>query len=213
MATTFTSVIEPYRESSNIANIEEVAVTYNGAVVSDQQARAVRVTLTNGRVDTIVNALDTTKTYRVGNAFDFKGFFGVYSTENGTLVKSYINDGTNIGTLQTKAAVTGTISSFTQELSASNEIIVSLDEAYTDLDNLVGRYIYAENDGVRNASYRILSAELLSDGKVKLGIGDVTTIRKYVDKNDFSKGYVYDLSVGADFTIPLSVSMDYTVTE
>lgn len=204
----FTSVIEPYKGSSNITSIEAIPVTLNGSVVSDNEARAIRVTLSNGRVDTIVNALDTTKTYRVNNEFDFKGFYGVYSSMNGTVVNAYINDGTQLGTLQTKAAVTGTISDFTRDLSVNNEITVVLDEAYADLNNLVGRYIYAENDGVRNASYRIKSAELLADGKVKLGIGDVTTIRKFVDKFDFSKGYVYDLAVGANFTIPLSASMN-----
>jgi hypothetical protein len=127
----FTSVIEPYKGSRYIASIEEAAVTKDGSPVSDMEARAVKVTLVNGRVDYIVSALSNAGTYNIDGKFNFKGIEGVYSEMNGTVVTSYVNDGTVIGDkVYDTGAVTGTVTGFTRELSSQNQLSAALGNAY-----------------------------------------------------------------------------------
>ena len=53
--------------------------------------------------------------------------------------------------------------------------------------DLIGRYIYVENDGVRNAAYQIKGIKLKDGNKVVLDIGDATLIRKWADHRTFPK--------------------------
>ena len=201
---TFTAVIEPYYDDSKILKIEEAGVTFNGAQVDDMEARAVKVTLKNGRIDYIVCALDTAKQYRVADLFDFCGFYGVYSIVNGELSKAYINDGSQIDTYEAESELTGKVIDFTKTLSVENEITVSLDQTDADVSNLAGRYVYIANDRVKNAVYKIVDAEKTDGNNVRLNIGDVTPVRSWTDSYDFSNGFAYDFAAGASLVIPLS---------
>ncbi|MBM0229292.1 hypothetical protein, partial [Micromonospora sp. ATA51] len=71
-------------------------------------------------------------------------------------------------------------------------------------------YIYVDNDGERNASYQIVAAHLDDDTRLVLDIGDATTVRRYRDPADFTKGYVYDVAAGQQVRIPLT--REWTVT-
>src|SRR5690606_24307267 len=77
------------------------------------------------------------------------------------------------------AALVGTLTDFTRELSAKNQLTVELSEEGPKPSTLVGSYVYVENDGERNAVYRIVGAERAggSTAKLVLDIGDVTTVR------------------------------------
>lgn len=205
LSSLFTSVLQPYKNSPFIQSIEKVELRHGNTVVADDSATAIKVVLKNGRTDYIVNSLDSTITYKVDGKFNFKGFFGVYSEINGKQVYGYINDGKLIGSVEGKDCLKGTISDFTRDLSSTNEIIVKMGDEVS-AETLKGRYIYVENDGVRNASYEIKNVSKLADGMYKLDIGDVTLIRKFADQKDFSKGYIYDIANGQTFRIPLSVS-------
>jgi hypothetical protein len=101
----------------------------------------------------------------------------------------------------------------TKNMPSRNAIIVKLDESAAEkldhkvtVETLKGRYVYVQNDGIRNAVYEIKDAESLSDGSCRLDIGDVTLIRKFADLQDFTKGYLYDVDEGRKIRIPLSVS-------
>ncbi len=208
----FTAVIEPYRGESNIASIEALTVMDGASEASDMDVRAVKVTLTNGRVDYIINALDESKEYTVVDGdvtIPFQGFFGVYSkdSEDSETSRYYLNDGTRIAdaTNEGVAAVTGTVTDFTKELAVENTITIQANEAVDPAD-LAGKYIYIENDGTYNAAYRIISASEGGNGSIILDIGDVTPIRGYVDSNDFNQGFVYDITEGKAFQIPLSAN-------
>jgi hypothetical protein len=49
------------------------------------------------------------------------------------------------------------------------------------------------NDGVRNAAYQVAGASFdRRRRRLVLDLADQTTVRSYVDPNDFGKGYVYD---------------------
>lgn len=208
----FASVLEPYKANRYIESISPVTVKANGVVV-ENDVKAMKIVLKNGRTDYIVNALDNTTLYTIDDKIQFKGFFGVYSEKDGNPVYTYVNDGTVIGNLTaSKASITGTVVDFTKEMSKTNEITVKLDDQNT-LPDLTGKYIYVENDKVRNASYKIKGARIQDDGKIVLDIGDITTIRQWADPNDFSKGYIYDMAEGARFSIPLTYESTISLSE
>lgn len=206
----FTSILEPYRGEGNISHIEALPVKdSNGADTDEMQARAVKVTLKNGRVDYIVNAVDPSIDYIAldgKTSVPFRGFFGVFSIENG-VKHYYFND---MAFLADQAnddypALTGTVVDFTQDLQMKNTISVQFDDGSIPLHSLSGSYVYIENDGIQNASYRIETAKEGKAGTVILDIGDVTPIRSYVDEYDFDKGYLYDIEIGKRFRIPLAL--------
>ncbi|MEA4832259.1 MAG: heparinase II/III family protein [Oscillospiraceae bacterium] len=203
----FVSVIEPYAGESKIEKSELVKVKKDSAAVTDNSVKAVKVTFASGRVDYIVYSTDTKSTYRIDGLFDFCGFFAVYSLKD-QKVSLYLNNASVTGTTESEKSCegqyTGTVTGFAKELSESNFINVKFD-GNVDASKLAGRFIYIGNDGTRNASYKIISAEKTEgDGEYSLNIGDITLIRSYKVLTDVTKGYTYDISEGRAFYIPLS---------
>ncbi|MBQ6697849.1 MAG: S-layer homology domain-containing protein, partial [Oscillospiraceae bacterium] len=203
MDTLFTTVLEPYIGQSNIKSLERVKVTKadGSPIRSADTVAAVKVTLESGRVDYVVYSADNKATYRVDDLFDFCGFVGVYTVsddEHKTYLRSYLLDGTKIGeTVMENAAIEGKVKDFTREPEFENfieiELSDSIDASKLDTSALSGKLLDIANDGVRNGDYWIKSATL--DGNtLRLDIGDVTTVRGYVDAFDFSKGYAYDVA-------------------
>ncbi|QNK56303.1 S-layer homology domain-containing protein [Paenibacillus sp. PAMC21692] len=210
LSSTFTSVIQPYKDEQFISAITSVEVKSGSTVVEDMDVRAVKVTLANGRVDYIISALDPDIVYTIDDKLQFKGTFGMYAEQEGQTVYSYVNDGTVIGKIalpeinQTIGSIQGTVIDFTKQLNVHNEIIVDMDVQGFTLSDLVNRTIYVENDGERNAVYTIKGITDMGDGRYALSIDDTTLIRSYVDDNDYGKGFKYDIAENANFRIPLS---------
>ncbi|MBQ9985013.1 MAG: S-layer homology domain-containing protein [Oscillospiraceae bacterium] len=206
--TLFTSVIEPYKGEGYIADAEIVPVVKkDGPAAKFDVAKAIKITLVDGRTDYIVYATNNAVTYNVDEKFDFRGFVGVYS-ENalGENIYSYINDGVLIGETNGDGAYTGSVVSFTDKLSSENEIEVSFEGA-VDTELLSGKYIYIDNEGDQNGVYRIHSAKQVGKN-VTLNIGDVSVIRKYKDNFNLDAGFVYNISKGDKFRIPLPTVYD-----
>ena len=196
----FTTVYEPYKTNRYLESIEPCEVT--GEITGENVVKAVRVEHTSGRVDYVVYATDNTKTYRVADLFDFRGFVGVYSVNaEGEVIYRYVNDGDIIGDATEKpASYSGTVADFQTELSLSNYIDVNMD--CEDVLELAGKCIYVENDGVQNGVYYIENAQSIGDGKVRLDIGTISLIRGHKDKENFVAGYVYNIKEGQTFSIP-----------
>ena len=204
---TFTAVIEPYKDTRYIESIDEVQVTVNGEP-APEGVKAVKVVLRNERTDYIVNSLDTGTVYTVKDgdvSFSFKGFLGVCSVKGGKQIYGYVNDGTMIGnySYDSPAAAEGTVKGFTKDLNVDNELTVEFTNE-ADVNGLPGRYIYIANDGVQNAAYRINGIKSVNGNEATLDLGATTLIRSYVDPSDLSRGYVYNISEGDSFVIPLS---------
>ena len=203
---TFASVIEPYKEERYIESISPVTLKVDGQLVEDNNAKAVKVVLKNGRSDYIIYSLNKDVVYTVDDKFEFNGFFGVYSEMEGKQIAGYVNDGSTIGEKirDSKACLTGKVAGFTKDMSVNNEIIVQMDTDNFNNDELIGRHIYVENDGIRNAVYKIEGVKSRDSSHVVLDIGDATPIRSWVDAQDFSKGFIYDIAEESAFIIPLS---------
>lgn len=208
----FTTVFEPYDTTSFIASQESVPITRVGgsAEGAKDTAKAIKVTLKNGRVDYIVYATNGGVRYKVDNLFEFKGFVGVYMLKDASATEPmylYLNDGTRLGSMAGEAAYTGTIVDFTTGDTLDNSITVTINEECNPYD-LIGEYVYIANDGEENAVYEIESVEILSDGNIKLKTGLISYIRGMVDDQDVSKGYTYNIAKGQTLTIPRTTIMD-----
>jgi len=209
LSTLFVSVIEPYIKESFILSADTVPVTFNGDTVTDDSVKAVKVTFKNGRADYIVYSEEESKTYTIDGKFKFKGFFGVCSIRSGGII-TYTNDAV-IGGEEKITCLHGVVKDFTKELSEENSITVCFDEKVIP-DDIVGRFIYIENDGIINAVYKIIGAKKNGEDYI-LDTGDVTPIRSFKKASEPSEGYIYDIEEGRRFYIRLSETSRYTGSE
>ncbi len=214
--TLFTSVIEPYEDNSKICNIKRVDVIRRdgGSIPKGEPVVAVKVELVNGRTDYIVYASNNSVAYTItdpenGVSFDFCGFVGVYTVNNEDVtdvIRTYIQDGTQIGEATREyAALTGEVVNFTDKLNEEdgepvldNFLEVTVNEAI-EPENLVGKMIIINNDGVLNGAYMIESAEKKGNN-ILLGTGDVNFIRN-LDENE---QIVWNIEKGQSYRIPMS---------
>ncbi|MEN6314396.1 MAG: hypothetical protein ABFD25_09140, partial [Clostridiaceae bacterium] len=152
-------------------------------------------------------ALDNTVIYNIDGKFNFCGIMGVYSEMNGTVVTSYVNDGTLIGEqLYDTGSVSGTVTGFTKELSGQNRISVVLDNTI-DAGSLAGKCIYVENDGVENGVYLIKGIVSAEGNNITFDLGTTSLIRSYADNGNLEGGFIYNIAEGSRFRIPLGNMM------
>lgn len=208
----FASVIQPYVGTPFIDEIEKVSVTYNGQIVSDEEAVAIKVVI-GERTDWIIQAMDRNKLYVVDDRIAFQGYFGTYIEQSGKEAQAYLNDGVTLGytdnplIAKVTDRVEGTIVDFTRILTDDNQITIQTTAQSTSehmLEQWIGRYIHVANQSGRNAVYEIKSVDSIGTGQYILHLGNSTLIHRYVDDHDFSKGFVYDIAPGDVFYIPLS---------
>ncbi|MBP3634188.1 MAG: Ig-like domain-containing protein, partial [Oscillospiraceae bacterium] len=211
--TMFTSVIEPYRGQSQLASSRLVQVSLlEGSESRTDKAVAIKVTRTDGQEDFIIYATNPDCLYAVCDTdgtekFRFRGFVGVCTYENGRLTYAYGNEATQVADVieNDLPAITGTVAEFTTDLAGRYELMVDLDQMVNQQD-LVGKYIYVNNDGEENGAYRIYGAEVV-DTMAVLDLNTQSLIRSYADAENMAAGYAYNIAPGQTFTIPLSVSV------
>ncbi len=211
--TLFSTVFEPYKDDRYIEKISSVSAVCSESgesAGSDKGISALKIVHKNNRTDYIVYSEKNSVEYIIDGKFRFKGFVCVVMY-NDPLEKEpsyiYLNDGTAVADIREKvAAYTGTVSDFTKELSLENKIVVEVNEEITDetLSEMKDRTVFVENDGSDNGAYTILNAYRRGDNKIDLDIGNVSVIRSYIDDDDLDRGFVYNISEGQSFTIPMS---------
>ncbi len=220
--TTFTTVFEPYEAGEKyISSIKKLPMLRDESSrpgLNDSYA-AVRIEHTSGRVDYVMYSTNTEALYTVTDGdtqISFRGFAGVMTLENGNVAYRYLNDGDMLelsgnpiaDTIPT--AYTGTVESFTTDYVFDNFITYTpASGEIVDTDLIKGKYVYIENDGVKNSIYEILDADPDGDN-IKLSLGNTTLIRSFVDAYDPDAGYVYNIAKGQSLRIPLSEVVDYS---
>ncbi len=218
LASQFVTVIEPYVGNPLVSGVTSVAVTSDEGTWAPHEIAAVKVELSNGRVDYIVSSLRPELTLRVDDLFTFRGSFGVLAVRDGAAEfvfshgSTLLNPGAiapgSVADLTAPApALTGTVASFTQGLSSRNLLTLTLPEQPPagTVDGLPGQYVYVANDGVRNAVYLIHAARAVDDVTVELDLGETTLTRSYLDDNNPAAGFRYDVAVGAVARIPTTL--------
>ncbi|MGW5363386.1 heparinase II/III domain-containing protein [Actinopolymorpha pittospori] len=145
----FVSLVEPYVDNQVVRSVSTVPVRAIDGTIAPHEAAAVRVELTNGRVDLIVNSLRTDVMLKVDldnrKELRFRGSFGLYSTRGGKPEYAWTHGASFLGPLpqmQGPAAATGTLRDFTRDLSVSNQLTVKLDAEVPATMKLDGSYAY-----------------------------------------------------------------------
>ncbi|MFW6600072.1 heparinase II/III domain-containing protein [Propionibacteriaceae bacterium Y2011] len=214
LSSRFCSIIQPYNGSPFIRAASQVAVEATEGTLEPGDAVAVKVELVDGRVDYLVFNARPEVQVKVDNTFLFRGAFAMFRHRDRAALHGVTVEGTQLVPLATpgsrvvqalsaaSGAVTGTVADFSRELTDDNHVVLELSTSVADVAALVGNYVFVESDGVRNATYLITSAEL-SGTRLDLGVRG-TTIRRWVDAEDQSLGYVYDVAVGRTARIPIT---------
>ncbi|MBQ9967863.1 MAG: Ig-like domain-containing protein, partial [Oscillospiraceae bacterium] len=211
----FTTIIEPYKFDPLIASSELVEVELmEGTEGLTDRAVAVKATLVGGRVDYIIYATNPDCTYKIDDRITFRGFTGVFSYEGDTLVYAWGNEASHLEDRDLGAvaedvlpAVTGKVVDFTKGLAEEYFMTLSMDVPVAE-EAFEGKYVYVDNNNVeKNGAYRIHGAKVEGD-LVTLNLAHQDLIRKLADGSDLSKGYIYNISEGNSYTIPLSVTFD-----
>jgi hypothetical protein len=206
----FTSILEPYKTTRYIQSISPAQLKVNGNLVSGTEAAAVKVQLTNGRIDYIVNALNPEIEYTIDDHLTFKGFFGVVSEQAGEPEFAYMHGGTMLQAddeilLQSdEGYLVGEVVDFTRSLSFENNIEVEVTGNTGAQELQPGAYIFIQNDGARNAVYELKQVQTVTGSTYAISIGDKTLIRQYTNDADPSAGFIYDVAAGDSFRIPLT---------
>ncbi|MBP3632982.1 MAG: Ig-like domain-containing protein, partial [Oscillospiraceae bacterium] len=209
MDTLFTTIIEPYQYAPLIASAELVDVRLvQGSETAQDRAAAIKTTLVTGRVDYIIYATNPDCTYEIDGTFSFRGFAGVVSYENGILTYAWGSEAELVTNVieHAQARVTGQVESFTEGIEDRYYLTVTMDSPVC-AQELTGRYIYVNNDGERNAAYRIYDAEVSGNTAV-LDLYSQTLVREYVDELNLDLGFKHNIAVGQTYSIPLSAEYD-----
>lgn len=205
---TFTSVIEPYRGERAVESITEVP-----AHSGDGPARAVEISLANGRTDYVAYAPGES-VCEVEDAFRFDGFLAIYSERDGEPQFAQLEDGSLLAPVHGGSpfievpvgAYEGRLETFTRDVSGTNELEVRLTGGPRRdglVDDLVGRWIYVETEtGIE--AYRIEDATESRGNRLTLDVGEQTTVSGFVDPSNLDAGYEYTVEAEASFRIPRS---------
>ncbi|WP_242695639.1 heparinase II/III domain-containing protein [Halomontanus rarus] len=221
----FVSTIEHYEGERAVDSVETVPV-------EGGDGNAVKVELATGRTDYVVCAFDEGDTLTVDDTFEFKGFFGVYSIEDGEPEYAYVHDGTRLKPLDGPALVTeptghvrGFVEDFTRGMSLENEVSIRTAADRDQLERHAG-FVYVDNDdsdpwrgepdptnpiegrgrrGQGNGAYPIDAISVSSGNTITVDVGDKTFTRDFVDPDRLEEGgYNYIIAEEDDVRIPLT---------
>ncbi|WP_314590563.1 heparinase II/III family protein [Paenibacillus terrigena] len=214
----YTSVLEPYTDTPFIHRVKELPVYVQGKQVADTEARALEITLNNGRVDTLICVLSEAPNvvYELPNGERFQGFYGMISKDKSGKRSFYTHDGhwVTSNSLIDKATsgindrYTGTIADFSQGWTQDTRLHLKLSGlAKEAVQKLVGQYIYVANDTAwsaskesnRNAVYLVQKIVSHTDQEIIVSVGNSTLIREQSGPQ-----FVYDIVKGQSFYIPMS---------
>ncbi|MFC4075869.1 hypothetical protein [Salinithrix halophila] len=207
----FISLIEAYEGERQVRQVKRVSLTRNGKPVSTETAAALKVELADGRVDTLINSLDPDAQYTVDGRIAFRGFFGFLSEKGGTPLHAFISDGTTLW-LKGRSLVQhhrnhleGTVIDFTRNLTRKNRLLIKTKGILPQPNCLIGRYLYVNTDGERNAVYRIQGIRRVWGNRYIIDLGDTTLIRRYKNPEDENQGFIPNIQPGAKWRIPLAI--------
>lgn len=200
----FVSVVEPY--SNGTPNLKSVS-----RLDLSEVACGVRVETVDGRTDFVVSNDDPTQTLDLGDGVTVTGRFVMVSLRDGKAESVLLVGGqevvTSAGMLNVNAPkYTAVVKDFQREESGTIWLDVTGD--VPEDDRLVSAQLRVLNDGARDACYEIKHVTKTSDG-VRFDLGDTSFIRGLQSLEDYSAGYVYNVSVGDSVEILNTVHVQF----
>lgn len=203
LSSCFVSVVEPYSGTEpNLVHVDRIDL---GLPDDDITAAAVRVVSKGGRTDLILSSDDPGTLFDLGDGVRIAARFAVISRVAGKTVSVYL-----VG-CEMAELPEGTLEDLQREYRGSvvdfhrEEVGPAWIEIEGDLPDgevLKGAQVRIHNDGVRDACYRI---ESVSGNRID--VGDTSFIRGLASKEDYGKGYVYDIGPGDGFDVPTVVHL------
>jgi hypothetical protein len=200
LKTQFITVHEPYGREPIIASVrllhsEETAEGFRAAV---------EVNLADGRRDVLLVTENGGAV--AGGGASLQGRLGWVRYAGGQPVAQSLIAGTSLvaGTARLTlpaAQITGQLLSWNDQ-DPTNTILQT--DAKLPPTGLVGRYVIFANQERSDASYRIVSLP----GEGKIGLGSNSLVERFVDRNDYSRGLIYNLAPGDKFSIPLAATWE-----
>lgn len=206
LASTFVSVIEPYRGAPFIRSVERLDTGNDSQVV-------LRVHGVDGSVDHVLFN-PTANALRLTGAPALTGLLGFTRETGGKVTAATAVRAAELrhlnAHLTSPAAYTGKIVAMNRQLDGGGWLIV--DQTLPTDGSLVGRTLHIANHNERDASYTIRGVTR-ENGQSRIDCGSVSFVRNYAGPTatvrgqavprSYDQGYLFDFEVGAEFTIPL----------
>ncbi len=201
----FVTVLEPYEPEPFISSAKPLKLS---AHEDEGFAAAVQIELQDGRTDIVIIAENPCRVAAGG--LSLNGQMGWVRLREGKVEAAKLVRGTSLTyadyKLETergeiKGRLTGLDVSDWQDNLLKVEPSV-LPEGVV-ADDLIGQYIIVNNYERSCGCYRI--KDIRENGTV-ISLGDKTLVERFVDREDYSKGVIYNVAEGDEFTIPLSVT-------
>lgn len=194
---TYVSLLEPYKAKPFIKSVTRLKTA--------DEVAAVRVELLDGTVDYLLSS-PTEDEVRVEPGISFAARAAFLRVKKGKVINAKMIDGSRLEYQSVKLrgtpSYTGTVVEMEKDPRKPASVLVQSDIPSTA--TLTGEHIIFANDGERNACYRISS--VAAEGNTsKISCGPVSFVRGFIDRRDYSKGYVYEFDEGTSFTIPTHV--------
>jgi len=200
MHSQFVNVLEPYDKTPFIKQVRLLNVEHG----SDENAvAAVAVDLADGRTDILITCEQPT-VVKVEVGIDFDGMLGIVRLAEGKPKLMRLVGGTLIAHGDTRLAADrsdwrGKVVGI--DASDAENNLVLLDPALPKDAGLVGRTIHFTNDLPMDTSYKIRA--ITADG---ISTGDITIVRGFKDRTDFTAGYTYLVNPGDEYSVPTSAT-------
>lgn len=197
----FVNVLEPYDKAPFIKQVRQLMVEHD----ADKDAvAAVAVDLSDGRTDILINCERPT-VVKVEGGVDFNGMFGLIRLVNDKAKLMRLVGGTLIAhgdarLTADRAEWRGKVLGIDASNAENN--LVLLDPPLPQDAGLVGRTIHFTNSLPMDTSYEIRAVR--ADG---ISTGDITIVRGFKDRTDFTAGYTYLVNSGDEYVVPTIASI------
>ncbi len=192
----FASIIEPYREDQpHIADATRIDL---GLDERDLTAAAIKITTHTGRTDYILSSDDPNRVFNLSENIAAAARFAIISQDNGQ-TSIFLVGGTRVNTTSGTLRINtpthrGTVTDFHRE--ETGLAWVKIEGDLPPNKRLIGTQLRVLNDGIRDACYTISDIVSLENNKVRVEVGDTSFIRGLVSRQNYEKGFVYDISTG-----------------
>ncbi|MCC6445969.1 MAG: heparinase [Armatimonadetes bacterium] len=195
-------LIEPFKGAPLIRKASRLKVTGPAA---GQEAVALKVDLADGATDYLLCGPDDTTPCRAEGGIGFTGRLAALRVRRGEVAKAWLIRAARVA--RGRFAMSLPSSGYRGKIVRMSRDIAPRGYVWVDCPLpegavLRGSEIIVANDGHLNASYTIES--VVRDGSLwKIDCGPVSFIRSFRDMTDYSKGYLYNFSEGAEWIIPM----------
>ncbi len=202
----FVTVLEPYESEPFIASAEPLELDAHDG---EGFAAAVQIDLADGRTDIVIIAENPCQVEAAGLSLD--GQMAFIRLRDGKVEAAKLVRGTKLQyrdyQLTTeRGEITGKLAGF--DVSDWRDNLLKVESSVllegVAAGDLIGQYIIVKNSERSCGSYPI--KDIRENGTV-ISLGDKTLVERFVDPQDYSKGVIYSVAEGDEFTIPLSVSL------